>query len=425
MNTRKDDLEESGRVAGQGQAEDPDRGKAAHYRLQLIGGQQAGASECIETDRARTLGSGFDNDIVVLDSMIDEVALVFDTDADGVLTIEVRGGELERDDAPLEGQGPHRHVERAVYRIGSTRFTLTGAPGMAGAGSPQANAESDPNSTVAAGGPGLSQAARSGDEQEDTAASGDDQHVWLPRFLFGVAAVLCVAIGVSYLLHGASSPDKLVPPGAIDESASAGRSVDLETELGEAGFDTVTLAKGDTGARPRLIGYVPSRQRLNELRQWARGRQLRADIRVHVQNDIVEGVRDVYRTNGVRASVEPIGPGAVRVTTAESEPRDPGFMQNAAMEDVAGLVTMEARNELPPAASPEADQVPQAPRPQGEDKVGKQVVAIVKGDPSYVVTRDDSRYFVGSLLPTGHTIEAIDDQSVMLDWRGQKTSLDF
>ena len=452
--------------------------RATRYRLDVTGGPQRGARALVDAVAGSTLGSALESDVVLLDPGVEAHALVFEAGEGGALAIRVRGGELRRDGAPLAGDGPHPHADGATYRLGSTSFTLTGVPtdeapetarsasGAVASGAAAdeavtgktaangtATGEAAPSEARAArsssasvppsggrGWPGMRRAMRiggggdgdpggepDGDGSDDGASAPDDEggDTLLPTLLFGVAALLCVAVGISYVLHAPAATPRATSTASVGAPAQGVVPSGLERRLREAGFDTVALADDGPGAAPRLAGHVPSRRRLNELERLARAMRPSPRIDVHVQNDIVEGVRDVYRTNGVDAVVESTGPGSVRVLTAERAPRDPAFMKAAAMEDVAGLSTIEVRNEPPPAAVPEPAEPLEPPRAPSVEEVGKQVVSIIQGVPSYVVTEDGARYFVGSLLPTGHTIAAIEGRSVMLEWQNRKTRLEF
>ena len=57
--------------------------------------------------------------------------------------------------------------------------------------------------------------------------------------------------------------------------------------------------------------------------------------------------------------------------------------------------------------------------------MNKRVVSVVGGEDGYVQTRDGSRYFVGAVLPDGHTVTAIEEQSVTVQKDGRITNLTF
>jgi hypothetical protein len=420
-----------------------------HYLFRITDGPQTGANAIVVPGAKSTLGRALDSDIVLLDPRVQDQALTFKPDSNGGMTIEVSDGILSCNGEPVANDELHCLIPDARYSIGSTVFTLSvvntkseplASSAKSGSLSPgkqlsQGTGDSLPDyETSECTSTGQAKSNGNSDGSGSLAAHSDaaePQNVWLPRVLFGFAAVLCITIGVSYFLHNADSARDTVSgvneaesPDQLQQSSVVSN---LEQTLIEAGFDTVSLIDDGSTVTPRITGYVTSRSQLNELRQVLRGTVPRSAIDVHVQSDIVEGVRNVYRTNGVEAAVELVGLGEVAVITAESEPHDPAFMKAAAMEDVAGLIAIDARNEPPPIepATPAVIEPPAVSPARIREEPGKRVVAVIQGNPSYVVTEDDSRYFVGSSLPTGHTIEAIEDKVVMLDWQGQKTLLEF
>ena len=52
-------------------------------------------------------------------------------------------------------------------------------------------------------------------------------------------------------------------------------------------------------------------------------------------------------------------------------------------------------------------------------------LALVPGEPAYVVTVDGARYFVGAMLPSGHRIARIAPQQVVLERDGRQMNLNF
>lgn len=145
-----------------------------------------------------------------------------------------------------------------------------------------------------------------------------------------------------------------------------------------------------------------------------------ATVHVRVGEQIAASVREVYRMNGVVAqTLAPVaiaGVGSVKVTTHEGDLAKLQHAEAAARRDVRGLTLLEADN-TPPVASA-------APTPVVDDP-GKRVASIVPGATPYVVTADGSRYFSGALLPSGHRLDSISEQQVMLEKDGRVSPLNF
>ena len=380
------------------------------YALDVVGGAQRGARVALAADGPTTLGGALERDVVLADPRAAELAMTLRPDADG-LTVEVHAEGVSREGEAL-APGPHRLVVGETLTIGDTHLRLVTKEARATAetfvgvdddvpwslGTPALEA-GEPFATVEERGPRLTPPA---------------------MVLLGVTLFGSVAIGVSYALHRASTD--------ADDASTVAFVEPLGTRiprlLAEGGFDDVVYVPGPN-VGPRLRGHVASRARLLELQRLVRGVSPRPRVDVRVQEEIVQGVEDFYRTRGIEATVESEGAGVVKVVTRVADEERLAGVEAKAMGDVSGLVLLRTRNE-PPESAPaeEGAEKSAARRPFVEDE-NKRVVAVVSGDPSYVVTADDSRYFVGSALPTGHTIAEIDEDSVVLDREGERTRLEF
>jgi len=91
--------------------------------------------------------------------------------------------------------------------------------------------------------------------------------------------------------------------------------------------------------------------------------------------------------------------------------------ETAARSDVYGLVELNVIN-----TKPKSETVPQ-PLKIDSEQPGKEILLVMVGSPSYVLTADQSRFFTGSKLPTGHRIEEIMKNKVVLNKDGVRTEL--
>ena len=372
------------------------------YRIEIVGGPQGGARAPVRDVAPTTLGGALECDVVLSDARVPALALTFVPDAEG-LCAEVHAEGVSCDGVALE-PGTHRLLAGQAFSLGDVRFVLTDEREADASGTSGPAAE--PESPMFAEGEGGKFGAEASGPFTPLAAA-----------LFGVTLIGALAIGVSYWAHSASASGDVGSTVTIAEP--------LETKiprlLADGGFGDVTYVPGPN-VGPRLTGHVASRARLLELQRLARTVSPRPRLDVHVQDEIVQGVEDFYRTHGIAATVEAAGAGTVKVVTRVAGDERLAGLEARAMGDVAGLTSLRVRNEPPPE---EPEEAPPAARSALVEDEGKRVVAVVSGDPSYVVTADDSRYFVGSSLPTGHTIEEIDDDSVVLDREGERTRLEF
>ncbi len=192
------------------------------------------------------------------------------------------------------------------------------------------------------------------------------------------------------------------------------RAQRAEALLRSAGFIAVTV--GVQEGQVVVDGYLDTDAQRTRAEQMLAGQGLLPQMRVWVNQIVTRAVQDVYRVNGVQAEVQAIGPGAMRVRTALTDPAPLQQIEQKVRRDVHGLTRLEAHNAPPP---PQPSPIPALDNP------GKRVASIVAGALPYVVTADGTRYFVGAMLPTGHRILGIDGSRVDLEREGQTSALVF
>ena len=392
-------------------------GGTAASRLVILGGARQG-TEIPLSEGSVTVGADLARDVVLSDPGLDDHQLTIIVDG-GAAEIEIEAEGVHRDGDALEAGSRHRCDPDAVYAVGELCFAIVpdGHAAPVGGAVDERGAET----SSAAGGDGRREGSSIEHMSAATDASASESKRLLARLVGGGLALVTLLVGLSYVWHtvvgerGGEARERVEAPPMP--------SAPLATRLAEAGFGGLTTRRTE-GGELLVEGYVESRARQLELQRFLSVIEPAPRADVFVQSEIVEGVGDVYRNHGIDATVEPLESGMVRVSTAELQSPDFQALQQAAREDVPGLRAVQARNVAPP--EPPPDEMANAPPPAPQETPpGKRVVAIVEGDPSYVVTEDDARYFVGSSLPTGHTIAVIEDRSVTLDRDGERTQLKF
>ncbi len=227
----------------------------------------------------------------------------------------------------------------------------------------------------------------------------------LPRFApvlpiagGALAAVLVLALiwgGVSRLLSSAPTPSA------------------AQAALVRDGFKTVQVEAGGQGLLVK--GLLPHERDLARLKSDVAGRGWPALVAVRTNDTLVRNVADVMRTNGFEGEAKAIGLGVVAVSlkSGADDPARLELLRRRILQDAPGLRQLAIEGE----AGGDADLLGSDPN--------KKVVSVVGGDEGYVQTADGARYFVGAVLPTGHTITAIDGQSVTVQKDGRTTQLAF
>jgi type III secretion protein D len=165
-----------------------------------------------------------------------------------------------------------------------------------------------------------------------------------------------------------------------------------------------------------LSGRLASFTQRAELDNWLAKGGFRPVLDVKVDEALSREVTEVFRVNGVAVQARLTAPGRVAVEAAEADAARLARAESVVRRDVPGLEQMEVRNSAPP---------PPAPVAALPDEPGKRITSVVQGDPAYVVTADGARYFVGSMLPSGHRITGVEQQGVTLERDGRASTLNF
>jgi type III secretion protein D len=180
-------------------------------------------------------------------------------------------------------------------------------------------------------------------------------------------------------------------------------------------FSTLSTTTRKDG-RVEVTGRLATLAERTRLDAWLTERQVAATVEVQVDETLARDVTETFRINGVAVRARVDGKGIVAVEAAERQPDRLARAEEVVRRDVRGLEKMTVTNTATPLPKP---------LPPVSDDPGKRIVSLVPGDPAYIVTADGSRYFVGSILPTGHRIAAVGEHSVSLEHDGQQTTLNF
>jgi len=346
--------------------------------LHVLEGEQQGARTALPRGQRVLIGGGFDGDVVLRGAGVagQRIAL---TAGDGALQLQVLEGEAEAAGRRVSaGQTVQLPLDTPVS-VGGSRIGIVSVAGP----------EAPP-------------------DFEDTApavATPSTLRTWSRRLAGGGAALAAVSIGVLAFAYSVAPQ----PPTPQQRAARA------EALLHGAGLPRLAVSAGSNGEL-RIDGYLETTAQRARAEQIVAGEGFAPRWQVFVNEQVASAVQDVFRTHGVAARVEAVGPGAMRVDTTVADPRILDTIRASAQRDVPGLAALELRNDPLPAQG--------GPTPAIEDP-GKRVASIAPGDPPYVVTVDGTRYFEGALLPTGHRIAGIEEHRVVLDFNGVRTALVF
>ena len=342
------------------------------HELHVVAGAQQGARTSLPQGAAVTVGGALTSDIVLHGAGGRRATLRAEGAA---FTLAVDEGEVEAGGRLLRAGESATLPLSTPLAFGATRIAVVApATGHAAAPTP--------------------------------AAAGAPASHWPRRLAAAGGALAAVSIGVLAFAYNA-------PPAGPTPEQQAGRA---EAVLRGSGMQGLAARAGADGGI-RIAGYLETSAQLAQAERLVAGEGIRASWQVYVNEQVAAAVQDVFRVNGVAASVDAVGPGAVRARAQVADGAQLDTLAGIARRDVPGLAAIEVRNDPAPA-------VAAAPVPAIEDP-GKRVSAIVPGEPRYVVTADGTRYFEGALLPTGHRVVGIEGHRVVLEIGGVRTPLLF
>jgi type III secretion protein D len=219
------------------------------------------------------------------------------------------------------------------------------------------------------------------------------------------AAVLMICGGAFWTARLAAAPH----PEAVEAPPP------FAATLKASEFSTLESSTRKDG-QIEIHGRLATTEQRTRLDAWLAERQVTAAIDVQVDEALARDVAETFRVNGVAVRAQVLGTGIVAVEAAERDFDRLARAEEVARRDVRGLAKLTVRNIAQP--------LKKAPPPVADDP-GKRIASLVPGEPAYLVTADGSRYFVGSILPTGHRITDIAATSVTLEYDGEKTTLNF
>lgn len=127
--------------------------------------------------------------------------------------------------------------------------------------------------------------------------------------------------------------------------------------------------------------------------------------------EIAQQVREVFRANGYEAEITELGQGRMRVGNLDAD--------NPQVQQVAELVRNDVRLLVELQFTPVADIEPPAAAAGYAQRLPGNLRPVVTEDFSYIAAPDNARYFVGSVLPSGHTIRRIASQGMQVDRKGR------
>ena len=369
--------------------------------LIVLDGEQAGARTALISGSTVTISSTLDCDIVLRDPLIENHKIQL-TVQENSSCLKVLGGEVEL--------GGHKITESqevlfpvfTALKMGGTTLAI--------------GEQDDPrwlNVSRIYTKPTEAESQARPSEQERPGNHSRSVVIKKKTTLYAALTVFMLA-GIGLLgatVFGHSGEER--PVVSIEDKAN-----EAAKKIQQAGFSGLKVKVGDTSDFV-VVGYIDTTEQYTRLEDFISQSVIEAELDIQVGEQLAAEVQNVYRVNGVNAKVKPKGAGVVKVYSSENNIEKLAQLKTIALRDVGRLEKILMENKAPAVVDSTSGGATVVNDP------GKRVTMVVPGDPGYVVTLDKSRYFVGSMLPTGHLITGFVGKQVMVEKDGVKTALNF
>lgn len=235
----------------------------------------------------------------------------------------------------------------------------------------------------------------------------NDEHTGISRSTRTVlAAVSVLGLGAAFAAL-AFRPDPPAPPEPERLSVSS--------VLDSLALSEVQVGTRDGGTSVQLLGVVPDKASLEQLRKTLEQAGIPAEFEIRSGQDIAGDVREILRMSGIGAQTRYLGLGRVEVRGQFADEEQLAEVINSrAIRDVESLGTVVVVNDHAAIESAEDSGI----------QPGKKIVSVVRGADPYVITADGSRYYVGAQLPGGGKLQSITEQHIWVDTGEEIRKLD-
>ena len=351
----------------------------------ILEGEQKGARFSLKNDASLSIGSSFDDDIIIRDPLVQKSQLELVV-SERTIELEVHSGNIQICGQSVEQGNRISLPIMETVLIGSTIFTIN------------QKFESVSDTQIN----GLNSTSQ-------TAKSFLNRLSKSIHFVFALSVLSIFLVVSSVIAASKFSSDEIIP-------SNSQRTVALQKLLHSSGFINTSVSfLNDTFV---VSGYISSYQDFEQLQKLTAEHQIIADWNISVGEKIESDIANVYRINGISAEVTVIEPGIIQVHTTESDIAKLDLVKESVLEDVSDIKELKVINNAPKSITDEVN----VQKNIFSDK-GKRITMVVQGSPPYFVTADYSRYYVGSILPSGYIVEDITEKVVKISREGIITNL--
>lgn len=230
------------------------------------------------------------------------------------------------------------------------------------------------------------------------------------QIFFGTSA-LCVGLGVLSAIYAITG--SLFIANADTESSYQ----DFVDSLRQPEFNNLQYRLSTDRQRYIITGFIDTRKQKAELLELAQVAGINIELDLQINNELIEVVEDIYRVNGISATAKVLESGNLQVHTSTDDLEKLEMVGMSVRADIPRLSEFEVKNTPPNTTLGENSSYTQDP--------DKRITLISSGTSAFIMTQDQSRYFVGALLPSGHLVESIESNQILLSKNGEREILKY
>jgi len=369
--------------------------------LSVLSGAQKGATTWLSAGTPVTVGRGIGNDIVIRDQSVESEHVSLQLLDDGLLVNVVQG--------QITVDGTTHGVSECLQLPCTAQLQIGGVDLLIESGADRVVSGSALDASMI---PPFSVPQSADMHDMEVHDSGQAVAAQVPAVAGSRGLSMWVTGGIALLLTGGA----VLWQGGMFFAPTPEAQLSMSAMLESASFATLSVQQ--QGGQVTLSGFLETSEQSRQLNELIGLSGYQVDNNVLVGESLGNQVSDVFRVNGVPAEVLVAEGGVVSATTSVAADTPFARLEETVMTDVPGVASITIHNTPPP---------PVEKKNNSSAKVdaGKRVAMVVSDYPAHIVTEDHSRYFVGSILPTGHRIASIDNGVVSLEKMGVQSKLEF
>jgi type III secretion protein D len=185
----------------------------------------------------------------------------------------------------------------------------------------------------------------------------------------------------------------------------------------ENGFESLRVNMSENGQLV-ISGFLMTNKERSTVEVLVDEYKIPALIDLSTGDQLAMEVRELFRVNGIDVDAKTLREGTVLVTAEIKDKKKFNKVKAIASNEIVGLRELETEDV-------NGDKGSSTTVHPGSKNDAKRITMVVDGNPAYLVTADQSKYYVGAMLPTGYKIIDIAKQKVILEKEGQRTTLNF